>query len=278
MKRSLNEFLFIGFLSFPFFILLFHIQNLQIPVGWDWFGVLSYSLLQAGLSAAISLFFGFLGALGLLKIKSQKIFRFFEWVLLLPAFVPQVVIISSVLTIITPLKLEFRGLMPVIFIHIIMNAGMCAVAIERVFQTKLKECMDLATLDGVRRWIFHWKVSIPMLIGELKILFAMVFAFCITSFGVPLLVGSSKMSLEVLIYEKMKLNHNWSEAILLAFIQMFLILFLLWPLGKTKSENFKEAWSRTSAFGVLGGILPLLLFTGMVFIGLVWGVEQGVHA
>ena len=100
---------------------------------WDsFFQVLALSSWQSFLSTLVSVSLGFLGALGLLSLNKKKL-AYFEVISVLPALLPELVILFSLIQITDAVGLFLEGLWGVVFVHGIMNAGLAAVFLNRVF-------------------------------------------------------------------------------------------------------------------------------------------------
>jgi ABC-type Fe3+ transport system permease subunit len=170
---------------------------------------------------------------------------------------------------------ELRGLSAILLLHTISNVGLVAVAIERLAHAKMPRLSFLAALDGMSRSSYWLQILLPTLARDLMVLMVMVFAFSVTSFSIPFLVSGSQYSLEVLIYEKLKIHYDWGQAFLMSLTQVMLILL-------TVPVVAKESWSQLmpgrqpTFFSTRSGLLPLGISLGVCFIGLLWGLQAGV--
>ncbi|MBC7371530.1 MAG: iron ABC transporter permease, partial [Bdellovibrionaceae bacterium] len=104
-----------------------------------------------------------------------------------------------------------------------------------------------------------------------------VFSICFGSFAVPLIVGGGKgTTLEVLIYEKIRLSNNWSQAVILAFFQSAFIfgISMLARKGGARSSEKKANLKLIRMFSGIGILLFISLFS---FYGYFQGVLEGVQ-
>lgn len=267
-------FLFL-FLS-PYLVLLSQVRSWQWPA-WDELGfVLVQSSLQALLSAGASLIVGLLGALGLLHFQGKRISKWLEAWLLIPNIFPALFVIVSVIQLVSFFTRFPFGLGAVVLVHLFVNGGLLAVALSRLFQAKVGSMGELAWIEGASRGLFLWTLM-KGLRRELGFLFLFVFFLCFTSFSVPLVVGGvSGSTLEVLIYEKLRLEGGWSQAVSLGVLQMtFLFLFSI-----VLRQGYESLPQKTSRLELLkwkwGLLIPLSLTAGLVM-GSVMGWKQAWH-
>jgi len=115
---------------------------------------------------------------------------------------------------------------------------------------------------------------------DLKLLFIFVFAICFASFAVPLMLGGSRAAtVEVLIYQKIRISGEWPEAIGLAVLQMLAVLVLAWFLHG-RSKGTPSAFRRVTtpllqwSPGVLIAAFPAVILVTGLLSGIGSGVEQ----
>ena len=255
------------FLLFPF---LFLITQFRFHGNINW-GELVWafknSFLQAFFSSLISLLLGFWAALGILSFSNnnRKHWRFIlEILCLLPNFLPPIFILLATLNIVDPFPM---GVIGIVFIHTLMNFGLVAVLLAGIIETKVGGVIELAYVEGASRFAFLGKGLVPMIKKDLWLIALFIFVVCFGSFAVPLVVGGGKgTTVEVLIYEKIRLSSDWSNAVLLAFLQSVFIfsLSLIASRGKgthrTRLANLNLIRMPTGIFVVIG--ISLLYLAG----------------
>ena len=236
-----SEVLFSFFLLSPFFILLFKVGALS-SVSFEEVGsALKVTVLQSFASAAVSFIFGLWGALGFRSVRSLKKRQALEILALLPTLLPSLFVVLSFVN-----GTSFYGLWAIVAVHSLMNIGLVSVLIFHLIESQLGGWATRAYLEGSSQWYFFRKVVLTYLYKDFLLIFMAVFAFCFTSFTVPLLLGGVEfLTLETLIYEKIKISGLWGEAMTLSLIESFFLIFFL-IFVKTKF-SFPETGSRFSA-------------------------------
>jgi thiamine transport system permease protein len=268
LRRGLRILLGLFFLS-PFLIWLVRIENWNIT-GTDWIHPFWISFVQSFLSALGSVFVGGLIALGALSLKSTKAQKFVEYWLLIPNLIPQLFLILAILNAGSILVIHVQGLWIVVLAHILLNSGLVALAFLRVLAPRVSGYLDLAMIEGASRRMIWGEVILPSLKSEILFLFLFVFSVCLTSFSIPLVLGGVEATnLEIFIYNTLRMNGDWSRAILFAAVQMCCVfaiaLFVPKPIW---SLSFSP--SRWSHLG-FRWLLPItFLPSALLFVG--WGI------
>ena len=246
-----------------------------MPLSSEWFFVLLNTTAQAGLSTLLSVVLGAIGALGLSAFQQkQKKLLALEFFCLLPALLPPLVTVFSYMSV-TELFFRFPfSLLAVITTHVLMNTGLCAVFFYRTWQARAGLLPAYAFLHGssrlnlLKKWIlFEFK-------KDTCLIFLLIFAFCFTSFSVPLLVGGvGGQTFEVFIAEKLKIPSKWPSALTLFGLQtVFIFIFFLLIYGKnhleTTTEKPNKLYLLSSWPFIVLPILPSLLIIIGLFINL----------
>lgn len=251
--------------------------------------VLSVALLtlqQALASAAASVALGFVGALGLMSIANRGLTSM-RLLALLPSAAPILLLILAFLKVFV----AFRGIAAIVALHSIINSGVVALALFAAVEVRLSGFAELAFIEGTGRVTFIRRVLAPLLMPDLIKSFLFVFILCFVSFSVPLVLGGSRATtLEVLIWQKIRIDADWSQALRVSAFQMFVILsfsFLLSHQFFVSSASFKTMGSRLKSgsrpralqhFGWSGGLIvvlaPLLLMAVGAFDSLLTGVRE----
>lgn len=167
------------------------------------------------------------------------------------------------------------GLTAVIVAHVLVNAGLVAISLDRMIIAKVGGLAESAWLLGSGRSRFWREIGYPVLQGDLVSLFLFVFGICFTSFSLPLLLGGERAAtLEVSIYDAIRAEGRWDKAVLLAGLQvagLFLLAMLLPqpffpPRPSRRSLDFL-GWSRARWLVFLPAIVILFGWAGGVMQG-----------
>jgi thiamine transport system permease protein len=261
------------------FLGLFLKMDLDFQIDWDellW--ALKNTLIQAIGSTGLTLLLGFLGSLGLLWIDARGFSKTLKWLeasLILPSFLPSLYVILACLQMVDPFPM---GRIGIIFVHTMMNFGMIAVILSQILRRQIATLSEAALVMGAGLWRFSFRVAIPLLLGDLLRLGFFVFALCFTSFAVPLTVGGGRgTTIEVLIFEKLRYDLNWNQAITLSLLQILFLLALSFFGVRSKSllsrttkpvRILPQAWCL-----VLVLLLTLWLYSSF-FLGVAEGLLQ----
>jgi len=224
------------------------------------------ALAQAMLSAGASCTVGFVLFLGAQGWRSQRTRRGVELGLLLPNMIPPLFVVMGVLSWVTGWMKFPYGLGAVVLTHALMNAGLIAVALERLVLHRLGGAVEMAWTLGASRVRFWLEIGIPLLKQDLLCLFLFVFGISFTSFSVPLLLaGERTLTLETAILNLIRLEGRWDAAVILAAIQALSLLALSWMLprgfwpGRAVMRSGSYLGVRALRFSVF---LPLLWIVG----------------
>ena len=211
----------------PYLIWLIWIPTWSLPEVSAWLSPLLTSLTQALLSAGLAMIAGFVlfqAAQGWVTGHARG---FSELALLLPNMVPPLFLILALLSWVTPWAAFPYGIGAVIAAHVLMNAGLVAVSLDRLVHSKLGGMTETAGVLGASKRQFWTQVAWPYLKGDVACVFLFVFSLCFTSFSIPLILGGRQAAtLEVAIYDTIRIDGRWDLAVVMALCQS-LILFLL---------------------------------------------------
>ena len=190
------------------------------------------SLLQAGVAAAIALFMAIPLSQGLLQAK-PKVRPWLKLLLLLPQVMPALFSLLVAFTWVRPFPMGSTG---IIIVYVLINVGFAAVLLAQAVESKLGNLANVAEVFSVSRSDFTRKIYLPLLKSDLRNIIFLIFAFCLSSFSIPLIAGGGKgTNLEVLIYEKIFLEQNWAKAFSLCLFQTVLVV-LIGKLAVAKSS------------------------------------------
>lgn len=264
------------FLLFPFLFLITQFPATQAP---DWDELLwafKNSFIQSLFSTFFSLVLGFWVALGLLFFSGgpRQYGRLSLVVLcLLPNFLPPIFILLSILNVLDPFPMGISG---IVIIHTLMNFGLVAVLLAGIIETKLGGMVELAYVEGASRWQFLRKGLFPILKKDLALLGLFIFIVCFGSFAVPLVVGGGKgTTVEVLIYEKIRLSNDWGNAVLLAFLQSSFI-FALSFLASRGQGSYLKRYANLSLLRSGSGIAVVIGLSILYLAGYLQGFVGGL--
>lgn len=222
--RPFLKIMTVAFFLLPFFILL---AQFDLRFSFDReevFWAFKNSFYQAFFSALGSLFFGFLSTLALLSLQEKGIRSLGEILCLLPNFLPPLFTLIAVLNFVDPFPM---GIFGISLVHIFMNFGLVAVLILSIIESRMGGWVELAWLEGASYFQFMTSAILPSLKKDLLGIFLFVFTLCFSSFSIPLVVGGgSGTTVEVLIYEKIRISADWGSAIWLCLLQAIFIFIL----------------------------------------------------
>lgn len=273
MKK--NQFLalvFFAFLLAPFLVLILKFP-LQFSFDYQEFvWAFKNTIYQSALSALISLFLGTWLALGIIRLplRWQKKADILS---LIPNFFPPLFSLLVIFYWVAPFP---TGIIGIALVHSMINFGLVGVSLRNSIQVKLGGLAEVALIQGCSRWRFFRKVYVPMMMKEYLTLFVFVFSICFSSFSVPLIVGGGRgTTLEVLIYEKIRLSMDWGGAVLLSIFQLsmmgLLSIVVLKKPSAISSDIRQPGW-----IGHPSGVIFLLGFIGFYFGGYLMGVIEGL--
>lgn len=259
----------IFFFVLPYILLLSQVKDVSFSFFDNFYWVFENTFLQAFFSALISMVLGVYSALGLIHLKEryprQKVFV--DFFVLLPSMLPVLFVLLSFLNLAPSFPF---GIWSVVLIHSFINIGVVAVSVMRVFENKIGSFAEWALIEGASRWQFMNNGIRKYLGRDIFLIFFFVFSICFSSFAVPLIVGGERgVTVEVLIYEKIRIYKDWGAALGLSAIQasfIFLISFGTRPSIKTlrhKPVNLEivaDKWSWLLPCGistiVVAGLFP----------------------
>ncbi len=259
-RRALLAF-FILFLFAPYAALVWKV-NLVSQLDWpELWWALKNSIWQASWSALGSLLTGFFLCLGFFRLQRAGVYR--SWMerplamlLLLPSFLPPLFILLVMLSLVNPFPI---GLVGVIVIHVVMNAGLVALLLKSMIESKMKPLLEMAWLEGSTQSQFIRAAS-GMVARDLFGILLFVFVLCFCSFSIPLIAGGGRATtLEILIYEKIRISGAWGEGLTLSLIQMSLVMALsLIPFSARR--NLFGRSGKVPLLGSEAGVFGLFLY------------------
>lgn len=271
--------LLVLFLLSPFLFLIWQFGQQDVLRGLDWRELrwaFENSFWQAAGSATFSLLLGLWGATGLLRLSSwgrphwRAVLEIF---LLAPNFLPAIFTLLAVLNVVDPFPMGRPG---IILVHTVLNWGLVAVLLAGLLEKKVGPYAELAWIEGASRWRFLRVGVLPLLRKDLLLLWVFVFVICFGSFAVPLVVGGGRgTTLEVLIYEKIRLSTDWSQAVAVAALQTVFLFLLSWVATRGQAEPEVRPAS-LPLFQSWSGLLVILAGSAFLLLGYAQGFFEGL--
>lgn len=226
----------------------------KLSVGPRFFKTLGWTSLQASLSTLFSITVGMAVAWALSHCQNfpgRKLYvALFSSALVLPTLV-------AVLGIVTILgrsgwlnhTLEWLqlptfspfifGLTGIVLAHCYFNASYAARTLLNRFESIPPEQVKLASSLGLNAWQRFKLTELPAVAATVPGLAVTIFLLCFTSFAIVLTLGGSPKynTLEVSIYEAIKLDFNLGRALGLALTQLSICALLVLIAGRTRKDN-----------------------------------------
>lgn len=262
--RFIQLFLFICLMS-PLFFLIFVLSKFNFKIPGDLVSVALNSFVQASASAMLSCALGLCGALGLLSIKDKSRRNLAEIFVLFPTFLPSLFFLLALLSVV-PLQsfLTSFGLSRLVLAHVMLNCGLASCLLATRLEKKLGPHAELALMEGASRLLFL-RATRPLIIVDIISVFALIFFFCLTSFSIPLVLTQGQtLSLEIYLYERILVDGRWSEASVIALLQMcFLVPLFFLVKDRTYSSRARSHRNLKIISWDLGLIPPALLSAGI---------------
>lgn len=244
-----------SFLFLPY-IFLFSLGDFSF-VSLD-FKVIYHTLLQAFVSSSIAVLFGIIGACGLLHFKRL------EFLCLLPSILPSLFVIIALLNVNVP-----YGFVGIVVAHSALNVGLISFILAQSIKSSCGREIFLAKLYGIPRILVFLKIVLVKIRTQILYIFLTVFAFCVSSFSIPLILGGGKFQvMELLIYELIRFDNNLSGAALVSFYQILLMLLLITTTSNLHVEkNTTFSWDYISfkPFVLIPISITALLFGSVLF-------------
>lgn len=249
LKLGLRVF-FLAFLFFPYVLLFLNLNEVQMPELSEIIWVTKNTWFQALGSAFFSVLFGWLLAQGIYQwshLFGGRHLGIFRSASYLPFFLPTLFVLLVMLSMVEPFPLGIKG---IIFVQTLMNSGVVGWILKERFDDKLLSYGEMASVFGSSYWNF-WKSAFVVIKSDLLLVFLFVFSMSLSSFAIPLIVGGGfGTTLEVLIYEKIRVSGDWGQATVLSLLQAaFLLVISLFPkttfrsvIGRSQATPYFRSW------------------------------------
>lgn len=245
-------------------------------------GVLSFTLFQASASTVLSIAVGFVLAWSLHHRKRFPGSRQFIALLSISMVLPTLIVALGLITVLgrrgwlnqlldglgaDGIGGAIYGLVGILSAHVFLNAPFAARILLQRLDAIPTEKLKLGRSLGLSPWQRFRFIEWPALTASLPGLCVTVFLLCFTSFAIVLILGGSPgfNTLEVAIYEAIKLEFDIGQAVVLSLVQLFVCGILVVAASFIRSQD--------RSLSVLGQSLPWpepahlrLLQTVVVFI------------
>jgi thiamine transport system permease protein len=259
----------------PYILLFKNVHFTQL--NWKEFqSALENTFIQSTFSAIAAIAFGMWASLGLCYLRSKKeaqTLKYFNLICLVPSFLPSLFFVTAILQIVRPFPFGLTG---IILIHTLSYVGLVALLLHSIIENKFYSLSEQAYLEGASQ--FHFlKAVVKNMSFEIFMIFIFLFVQFFTSFSVPLLVGMKRLTLETLIYEKIRTTGDLSGAMLISLFESVFVVFILifyrpnMNLDVSTGRNL-QILSRKSGLYVL--LLPVCLFVAGSLLGSSVGLHQ----
>jgi len=178
------------------------------------------------------------------------------------------------------------GLSGILIAHVYLNASFASLGLLRAFESIPIEKYRLSTSLGLSPWQRFWTLEWVAIRGSLPRIGITIFLLCFSSFAIVLLLGGSPAynTLEVAIYEAVRIDFDLPVALQIATIQLMIsIALVLLASGMPQGLNNLKASSRLvpwpeRAKTALIQRSTILLLSVVYLLPLIAVVLDGFHA
>ena len=178
------------------------------------------------------------------------------------------------------------GLGGILVAHVYLNASFAARSLLHIFESIPKERYKLAKSLNFSVFKRFLLIEFPAIKLSLKSISSTIFLLCFTSFAIVLTLGGSPSynTLEVAIYEAVKLDFDIPLALKLALIQLFITMILVFlsanfkiGISNIKTQNSKVPWSEPKKIRVFQ-IAVISVLTALFILPLISIFVDGLGA
>jgi thiamine transport system permease protein len=222
-QKLLLRLAFAGYFLIPliFFTTQFK-PNFDIELN-DLYWALKSSVTQATWASLLCVLLAVPMSLTLVSLK-QKNYLWISKLLLVPQIFPALFTILITFSVVNPFPMGHVG---IIILFVVVNLGLSSVLLAEAVKSKCAKYALVSEVFSISKIKFKLEVLLPLLKSDLLNIFFLVFAFCISSFSIPLIAGGGKgINLEITIYEKIFIETNWEQAFALGLFQTLFIFFV----------------------------------------------------
>ncbi len=267
-----------GVISFALLLLAFGVfYILFLSSGYEAFssslitdrtiGLIKFTVFQAFLSTLISIVIGTLLAWSLAHQNSFRGRDFLVALLSSSLVLPTLIVVFGIISVLGNNGWVNRGLMylfghsfdnsiyglgGILIAHVYLNASFATRSLLHIFESIPRERYKLAKSLGFSSFKRFWLIEFPAIKLSLKSISSTIFLLCFTSFAIVLTLGGSPAynTLEVAIYEAVRLDFDIPLALKLALIQLSITMVLVFlsanfkvGVSNIKTQSSKVLWS-----------------------------------
>jgi len=199
---------------------------LSSPRTWR---LLAVTVAQAAVSTVVTVLVGLPVAwvVGTFRFRGRRLVR---TVALVPFVLPSVVLATAIAAVLGPSGLvDARGTWwAVIIAHLSFNLAVIVLVVGGAVAARGRSLDDAGRLLGVGPIRSLWRVTVPAVAPAIASAAAVVFLFCLTSFGVVVILGGGAVTtLEVEIWVRATRQYDLSGAAVLAVVQVVAVVAAL---------------------------------------------------
>ena len=178
------------------------------------------------------------------------------------------------------------GLGGILIAHVYLNASFASIGLLRAFESIPVEKYRLSASLGLSPWQRFWILEWAAVRGSIPRIGITIFLLCFSSFAIVLLLGGSPAynTLEVAIYEAVRIDFDLPAALQIASIQLMISITLLLlasgmpqGLNNLKSSSRLVPWAERRSATLLQRLVILLLSL-IYLLPLIAVVLDGFHA
>ncbi len=263
------------FLFYPVLQLLpkLQAQNFIALANNYYLGRLFWTMAQASLTVLLACVFGVASAL---VFSRMRFFAksFLESLLGLPLVMPVVVVALGFMGMFGPqsfIGIELPAWLLVLLANLFYNHAIVFKIVLAALRNQSFETEQVARLDGANEWQVFRLITLPSIAPAIFSSASLVFLYCFTAFGVPLILGRGQFNtLEVEVYLLVSQRLQLGIAGALALLQFVVagIGCVLYVKTQTKPEQLEVASNNQKEISVLKATAPLRLMLVLTVLAL----------
>lgn len=223
----------VAFFILPFVALIYYFHGQLMFDLTEMTSAFLNSIVQGFWVSLISVVFGFFCSFYILSLSSQYK-RFIQKICLIPSILPSLFTILIAFTLIQPFPMGNIG---VIIVLSFIYSGYVVSLFSQIIEDDVRSFLPISLVYGLSRIQFYKVVLIKH--GQYIIFLALtVFISTLTAFTVPMIVsGGHSRNLEILIFEKMFTEFQWSAALGIGLMQQLIIGLAIVRVSKNRRSN-----------------------------------------
>ncbi len=271
--RILSRLLWMAFFLGPLGYLLLRLLNIsefKIQFAANEFLIVLAQTLGIALSSTIGIML--VGLFIAVCLFSSKLKPLFKLLLLLPAFTPSLLVITSLVAWSDVFGILLRpSFSSVVLVHIVMEIGFAGVLLHDLIRSKMYSQLKLAVIEGASRTQIIFS-CVKNLKSEVLFVASAFFLFSFTSFSVSLILGgSSGKNLEVLAYEQLYIRADLWGSVLISLFQMGVYALMTYFIAQPEDDKFTKDELKLKQIGLpclteaIAIIVLLISYFGIVF-------------